>query len=146
VLFDEGAAAMLDTIAPNASRFFYSGKATRSEREEGLEGFPRKDPGTFAQDEWSREHMGGTPDAKRKPVANTHATIKPVDLMRWLVRLVTRPGGLVLDPFNGSGSTGVAAILEGARYVGIEREPEYCAISRARLTHASAQGDLFFGT
>ncbi len=64
---------------------------------------------------------------------NTHPTVKPVDLMRWLVRLVTRKGGLVLDPFCGSGSTGVACGAEGMRFVGIERERAYVEIAQRRL-------------
>jgi DNA modification methylase len=64
---------------------------------------------------------------------NTHPTVKPVDLMRWLVRLVTPPGGLVLDPFTGSGSTGVAALAEGRRFLGIEREAEYVALAQKRI-------------
>ena len=55
--------------------------------------------------------------------------------MRWLVRLLTPPGGLVLDPFAGSGSTGAAALLEGARFLGIEREADYVPIARARIKH-----------
>ena len=64
---------------------------------------------------------------------NRHPTVKPTDLMRYLCRLVTPPGGLVLDPFAGSGSTGKAAVLEGFRFVGIEREAEYVEIARARI-------------
>ena len=64
---------------------------------------------------------------------NAHPTVKPVDLMRWLVRLVTLPGGLVLDPFTGSGSTGVAALAEGARFLGIELDPEHVATARRRI-------------
>jgi 23S rRNA G2445 N2-methylase RlmL len=60
-----------------------------------------------------------------------------VRLMRWLVRLVTPPGGLVLDPFAGSGTTGVAAALEGVRFAGAEREAEYHAIAAARIAHAA---------
>lgn len=60
-------------------------------------------------------------------------TVKPVDVMRWLVRLVTPPGGTVLDPFTGSGTTGVAAHLEGVEFLGIEREAEYAEIARARI-------------
>ena len=63
--------------------------------------------------------------------------MKPTALMRYLVRLVTPPGGLVLDPFCGSGSTGKAALLEGFRFLGIEQAPEYVAIARARLAHAA---------
>lgn len=66
-------------------------------------------------------------------VNSTHPTVKPTDLMRYLCRLVTPPGGLVLDPFMGSGSTGKAAVLEGFRFVGIEREAEYVEIARARI-------------
>ena len=66
---------------------------------------------------------------------NTHPTVKPISLMRWLTRLVTPPSGTVLDPFNGSGTTGCAAVLEGFHYIGIEREPEYVEIARARIAH-----------
>jgi site-specific DNA-methyltransferase (adenine-specific) len=72
--------------------------------------------------------------------ANTHPTVKSVALMRWLLRLVTKPGDVVLDPFGGSGTTGVAALLEGRRVVLIEREPQYAAIARARC--AAAEGTL----
>ena len=73
---------------------------------------------------------------------NTHPTVKPIALMRWLVRLVCPPNGLVLDPFNGSGSTGVAALAEGMRYVGCERETEYIEIARRRLESSHAQMEL----
>jgi site-specific DNA-methyltransferase (adenine-specific) len=75
---------------------------------------------------------------KDRSDGNTHPTVKPTDLMRYLVRLVTPPGGVLLDPFNGSGSTGKACMLEGFRYIGIEREADYIAISRARIDHAIA--------
>jgi site-specific DNA-methyltransferase (adenine-specific) len=65
--------------------------------------------------------------------ANHHPTVKPLDLMRYLVRLVTRKGGTVLDPFMGSGTTGWAARLEGCDFVGIDREPEYVEIARGRI-------------
>lgn len=65
--------------------------------------------------------------------ANIHPTVKPTDLMRYLCRLVTPPGGVVLDPFMGSGSTGKAAMLEGFQFIGIEREAEYLEIARARI-------------
>jgi site-specific DNA-methyltransferase (adenine-specific) len=69
-------------------------------------------------------------------VRNHHNTVKPVALMRWLVRLVTPPGGTVLDTFAGSGTTGVAAALEGVAFIGIEREPAYVDIARARIAYA----------
>jgi len=70
---------------------------------------------------------------------NHHPTVKPTDLMRYLCRLVTPPNGIVLDPFNGSGSTGCAAVLEGFQYIGIEREAEYIAISEKRIQARSKQ-------
>jgi site-specific DNA-methyltransferase (adenine-specific) len=77
---------------------------------------------------------------------NTHPTVKPTDLMRYLCRLVTPPGGVVLDPFMGSGSTGKAAMLEGFGFIGIEREAAYHAIAEQRIGRAGAAGhqpDLF---
>lgn len=123
-----------------ASRFFYVAKADRAERERGLEGMPERPGGSTAK--------GFTDDVERgidrnRPVKNHHPTVKPVDLMRHLVRLVTPPGGLVLDPFMGSGSTGVAAIMEGFRFYGIDREPEYVEIARRRI--GAAPLSLFAG-
>lgn len=77
--------------------------------------------------------------SKAERGSSTHPTMKPVDLMRYLCRLVTPPGGLVLDPFTGSGSTGVAALLEGFRFVGVEREPAYCDIAAGRLEAAEVE-------
>lgn len=68
--------------------------------------------------------------------ANIHPTVKPTDLMAYLVRLVTPPGGTVLDPFMGSGSTGKAALREGFRFIGIELHQDYITIAEARLLHA----------
>lgn len=73
---------------------------------------------------------------------NKHPTQKPVDLMQWLVRLVTRRGGLVLDPFMGSGTTGVAAINEGMRFVGIEQDETYCKVAVGRIQHAMMERGL----
>jgi site-specific DNA-methyltransferase (adenine-specific) len=72
---------------------------------------------------------------KRPAAKNHHPTVKPLALMEWLVKLVTPPGGLVLDPFTGSGSTGAAAVRTGHRFVGIEREPEYLQVAAARIGH-----------
>ena len=71
--------------------------------------------------------------------ANIHPTVKPTDLMRYLCRLVTPPGGVVLDCFMGSGSTGKAAMLEGFRFIGIEREAEYLEIAKARIACKAPQ-------
>ena len=89
----------------------------------------------------------GNPSAKNgertfHPRANHHPTVKPTDLMRYLCRLVTPPGGTVLDPFAGSGSTGKACALEGFQFIGIEREAEYVEIARARIAHAELRTHL----
>jgi DNA modification methylase len=72
-------------------------------------------------------------DTKGSRGRNVHPTVKPVELMRWLCRMVTPPGGVVLDPFTGSGSTGIAALREGFSFIGIEREAEYVSIARDRI-------------
>ena len=74
---------------------------------------------------------------------NTHPTVKPTDLMQYLCRLVTPPGGVVLDPFMGSGSTGKAALIEGFAFLGIEREPQYFDIAQNRIRHAACADGLF---
>lgn len=110
-------------------RFFYAAKAARCEREAGCDHLPRAVTQTFS--------IGACCERLRAetPVANVHPTVKPIALMRWLVRLLNPAGGLVLDPFAGSGSTGAAAVLEGARFRGIEREASYVPIARARIAH-----------
>jgi DNA modification methylase len=115
-------------------RFFYCARATRSERNAGCEHLPRHTTQTYK----IRAQCGAR--AKASPVANIHPTVKPLDLMRWLVRLLTPPrntgdGAIVLDPFTGSGSTGAATVLEGARFLGVEREAAYVPIARARIKH-----------
>ncbi len=123
----------------SAARFFYCAKASRSDREDGLE----SDIGTLQQSVAFGQRKHGTlPYTKEireqnpRPRVNTHPTVKPTDLMRYLCRLVTPPNGIVLDPFMGSGSTGKAAMLEGFRFVGIEREASYVEIAKARIASA----------
>ena len=117
----------------SASRFFYCAKASREDREEGLQGFDR----VRREDGRKTEHH--VPNLRTSPQRNHHPTVKPTSLMRYLCRLVTPPKGLILDPFMGSGSTGKAAILEGFRFIGIELEAEYIPIAEARLEWAAAQ-------
>src|SRR5690606_27294538 len=81
--------------------------------------------------------LTGSGNERKTVYRNTHPTVKPTDLMAWLARLITPPGGTVLDPFAGSGSTLVAAKREGFGFIGIEREPEYVKIIEAR-THVKA--------
>ena len=118
-----------------ASRFFYTAKASSAERNAGLSEFEKKAAGVHDDDAyvWPKNGDGSPRNKKVEPRANHHPTVKPIDLMRWLVRLVTPPGGRVLDPFTGSGTTGIAAHLEGMEFIGIEREPEYRAIAEARI-------------
>jgi DNA modification methylase len=118
---------------------YYCPKAPRKERERGCDGLPTRS-GAEAVDR--EEDSAGTRSPRAgagrtaSSVRNHHPTVKPVRLMRWLIRLVTPPGGLVLDPFLGSGTTGIAALLEGVRFAGAEREAEYHAIAQARMDHA----------
>jgi site-specific DNA-methyltransferase (adenine-specific) len=124
----------------SAARFFYCAKASKADRDEGCEGLPLRKEGTWGGEE------DDLSDGKKKihPSRNHHPTVKPTALMRYLCRLVTPPGGVVLDPFAGSGSTGKAAILEGFRFIGIEREAEYVEIAKARIAAAMPKrGQLF---
>ncbi len=116
-----------------ASRFFYTSKASRADREDGLEGQPTQAPRT-TYDKSVRDGNGGDAGYRR---SNHHPTVKPTDLMRWLCRLVTPPGGLILDPFCGSGSTGVAALAEGFRFIGIEQDAEYVEIAKRRIANVA---------
>jgi site-specific DNA-methyltransferase (adenine-specific) len=137
-----------------ASRFFYCPKAAKKDRDEGLDNFEEK-----AQ----RVTSGGTRDFNARcancgkkfigsptticdcdnPVTdnqvfkkkNNHPTVKPTDLMRYLINLVTPPNGTILDPFMGSGSTGKAAVRCGVNFIGIEKEQEYMDIASARIEH-----------
>lgn len=126
----------------SAARFFYCAKASRSDRNAGL-----VDPGPQFKRGTTLRQVENTETA-----GNTHPTVKPTDLMAYLVRLVTPPGGLVLDPFMGSGSTGKAAVREGFAFIGIEMSAEYLDIARARICaaagipvpdHSATCADLF---
>jgi len=125
-----------------ASRFFYTAKASRREREAGLEGMEEKRSGVMQDDgyKWTHDGKGNAIDLNTK-ARNHHPTVKPIALMRWLCRLVTPPNGLVLDPFTGSGTTGCAAVLEGFRFIGCEKEAEYVAIAEKRIAHWAGQHD-----
>ena len=117
-----------DDAGGSAARFFYCPKASKRDREDGLDDHDdrilnRTNPGGIENDpKWA-------PRVRK----NNHPTVKPTDLMRYLCRLVTPPGGLVLDPFTGSGSTGRGAVLEGFRFLGIEMDPGYREIAIARI-------------
>ena len=129
-------AEVIDDPGGSAARFFYCAKASRSEREKGLDGIEaiggheavgRKE-GSKGMDS-PRAGAGGT----SKEVRNKHPTVKPIKLMEYLAKLVTPPGGVVFDPFTGSGTTGIACALQGFDFIGAEMDPDYCKIARARI-------------
>jgi len=120
----------------SAARFFYCAKASKEDRNDGCHGM---------------QEMQYSHDGRETPIdnayqrnssnsSNSHPTVKPTDLMRYLCRLVTPIGGIILDPFMGSGSTGRGAVLEGFRFIGIEREAQYFEIAKARISSAERQG------
>ncbi|EPI5387652.1 DNA-methyltransferase [Pseudomonas aeruginosa] len=117
----------------SAARFFYCAKASRKDRNEGCDELPQQRGGMVSNT--SGQHITRRDGYEPPAAGNHHPTVKPTDLMAYLVRLVTPPGGKVLDPFTGSGSTGKAAVREGFEFVGIEREPPYLAIAEARIAH-----------
>jgi DNA modification methylase len=118
----------------SAARFFYCAKASKADRDEGCEGLAERL--TMRYGEKAQGPLPQRTPSKPVPQRNHHPTVKPTALMRYLCRLVTPPGGVVLDPFTGSGSTGKAAVSEGFDFVGIEREAEYVEIARARIAAA----------
>jgi site-specific DNA-methyltransferase (adenine-specific) len=117
--------------AGGAARFFYVAKPSRSERERGCETLEMR-----PRDETRKEGNPGGDNPRNRGLqrrGNFHPTVKPIELMRYLVRLVTPNDGVVLDPFTGSGTTGMACVLEGVRFIGIEREADYVAIAERRI-------------
>ena len=118
-------------LLEESSRFFYCAKASKQDRNEGLEDFEAKAKYTRVGD----ANAIYTPN-KQKAQKNNHPTVKPTDLMRYLVRLVTPKEGIVLDCFMGSGSTGKACALEGFNFVGIDLDKDYCKIAKARINKA----------
>jgi site-specific DNA-methyltransferase (adenine-specific) len=130
----------------SAARFFYCAKASKRDRNEGLDGFEAKRRAGLVGSDNDRDDLDPVSERWRtQPSANHHPTVKPTDLMRYLCRLVTPAGGIVLDPFMGSGSTGKAAIYEGFNFIGIEMTDEYIPIAKARIEFAinNKQEDLF---
>jgi DNA modification methylase len=135
------AAATTPNDSGGASRFFYVAKTSKRERNAGLEGMPEYR---------TRAYEGGdiasakTPDAMggKRTAANNHPTVKPIKLMEYLVRMITPPGGIVLDPFLGSGTTLCAAARLGFQGIGIEMSEEYLEIARRRIEfHAKHLGE-----
>jgi len=144
---DSGSAARffkccpLDDPDAEVKRLVYVSKASKADRDEGCEGLEER----FKKANGSHNGRVDTDDLSerwQRQAKNFHPTVKPTALMRYLCRLVTPPRGVVLDPFMGSGSTGKAALREGFRFIGIERDPEFFAIAKARLERELAQPRL----
>lgn len=124
-----------DDNGGSAARFFYCAKAGKRDRNEGCENLEDK--------EWKTDGAA-IPERENRPFLpskNNHPTVKPTDLMQYLCRLITPPGGTILDPFLGSGSTGKAAMYEGFKFVGIELTEEYLPIAKARIEFALSNLD-----
>lgn len=121
----------------SAARFFYVPKTTKKDRNDGLDAFQAKATASseFRPNHAEKAEQGedGNPYGRWKPEKNNHPTVKPTDLMRYLVTMVTPKGGTTLDPFMGSGSTGRGAKLGGFNFVGIELDPEYFVLAKARI-------------
>jgi DNA modification methylase len=115
----------------SASRFFYVAKASKKDRNEGLDELPLR------KSDQRSATAAGLWEQMEAPKQNFHPTVKPTALMEYLVKLVTPPGGTVLDPFTGSGSTGKAALLNGFKFIGIELTADYLPIIEGRLKHAA---------
>lgn len=149
IMFDEEAGKILG----EQSRFFYCPKVSKKERNMGLETFEEKqrsgqsDNGLYSSSPYCKDFgktINGTNDHSNckegleykpstKTTKNSHPTVKPIQLMSFLVKLITPIGGTVLDPFMGSGSGGIATLLEGFNFVGMEQDPEYFEIATARI-------------
>lgn len=149
-LFDADAAAMLDeqsgifTSDKGASQFFYQAKASRTERNAGLRGMAKHRGGSMT----GAESRPGKPT--NHPIReNHHPTVKPIELCRHLVKLITPPGGTVLDPFAGSGSIGCAAVVDGFSFVGVELNEDGLTVAvaerRIRFWQSKYQRSLFDG-
>jgi site-specific DNA-methyltransferase (adenine-specific) len=135
----------------SAARFFYCAKASKRDRNEGLDGFEGKEIAAKGNGlarkcaTCSASVIDGCECPDRTFVnptrANHHPTVKPTSLMQYLVKLVTPPNGIVLDPFMGSGSTGKACVYEGFYFIGIEQSEEYIKIAEARIEYARGQSE-----
>ena len=123
----------------SASRFFYCAKASKSDRNDGCGNLIDKhfQMRPFADEDSDKSVLKNRMNSKSGK--NHHPTVKPTELMRYLCRLITPPNGIVLDPFMGSGSTGKGAILEGFDFIGMELDPEYVEIAKARIEYAQKE-------
>lgn len=154
VVLDEAAAELLDAQAGDAGGGF-GRRGSSARRRDCYSASDKTASKAFSRRNLTGEVVGygdsggasrffyvAKPGREERGDGNTHPTVKPVELMRWLVRLVTPQGGVVIDPFMGSGTTGIAVHAEHAAFVGVEREPEYFEIARRRVDDACRQGQF----
>lgn len=135
----DGSFEVLEAFPPHAReaiRFFYAAKADKAEREFGLDGHEQRKGGAMSGVETRPDRPTNHPMR-----ANHHPTVKPIDLMRYLCRMVAPAGAVILDPFMGSGSTGIAAVREGMSFIGCEQSPDYFEIAHARILAAVAEAE-----
>lgn len=135
IILDEEAGKILDEQSDNASRFFYCPKASKKDRDEGLDGFEDKGKGWSDYLSYTTNGISDKLYDRNTVYKNNHPTVKPTKLMEYLIKLVTPKGGTVLDPFMGSGSTGKACKKNGFDFIGIEREEQYIKIAEARINN-----------
>src|SRR5690606_3789954 len=142
VILDEEAGKLLDEQHKGASRFFYCAKASKKERNMGLEDMPE----VISNDGRDKTLASGNVPHNRGnvPKKNHHPTVKPVKLMEYLIKLVTPPERIVLDPFLGSGTTAIAALNTGRYFIGIEKEKKYVDIAKKRIANHRTQQSLKF--
>jgi len=128
----------------SAARFFYCAKPSTAERNEGLDDLPQMTPGECTDRKEGSAGLNSPRSGAGRTSGNKnhHPTVKSINLMRYLCRLITPPGGTVLDMFMGSGTTIIAAHMEGFNAIGIEREEEYFKIAENRIKHWTAQNTL----
>ena len=139
-----GPRTKVDCGSGSAARFFYCAKANKKERNQGCDELTDKPwqlqglSASVAEDGVHNREGRGTVRGVSK---NNHPTVKPLRLMEYLVKLITPPGGTVLDPFMGSGSTGMAAVGLGFNFIGMELDEEYCNIAKLRIEHSQLTGN-----
>ena len=119
-----------------AARFFYTPKACKDDRDDGCEMMEERWKAGYSYTDTPGNAADGMFKDRETLKRNFHPTVKPTDLMRYLCRMVTPTGGVVLDPFTGSGSTGRGAVLEGFRFIGCEMDADYIEIAKARILAA----------
>ena len=128
----------------SAARFFYCAKASKAERNRGCEELGKKIGGGMKGTE-DKTLLTGSGNIRNNLMKNNHATVKPIALMQYLIKLVTPENGIVLDPFMGSGTTGIACVVDNFNFIGCELSKEYCDIARERINNELAQFKLFEG-